>query len=898
MNKPEFYPYVLLPEEIEKIKIEGIPVPEIKELPDFPEKPKKRFLGTIILVVSVAVILLINLTKVLKGHYSIANGITFFAFFIAIVSLTAMVFEILQNSKAKKQYRIAIKLYEELEAERKQLQQKRIQAVDDNNNPKAIEAYRHDTINKYFKYSYNKIQAVQHEQTAVHKRFMIFLEQYFEGKILENVRIVHEPKNLDYSPGFLLKLDNPKVNIAIDIEEPYQFDGKRVVVKKNKAEELYKIRNRVTNELRWVSIVFSEEQIVSHPTESCKLIANTIDEIILKEKYVPKFKGVEKLKRVEIPGQRELSAQIRSKHREKYLAAAGLTDDLTFVTLENDKKNLDKKTIVLEKDEKQSEKIKLEDKEIKKTEKVEVEKTKIEKTEKTKVVDLKKDITKKTEDKKLAEEKTPVKNKENQESDIEQVEQLQIVKKVTDRLRSEKQSSGQKTEKKLVQKKSDEDSGKTIVAQNKQKKKVDDHKEKVVKEKTTEHKKEEKTIKTDLKKGQLKREAELLNKLYESEIDTKAKVDNKKKEETTEKKKETTEKKIEQPVSKEKELQKRMQMEKERLEKKKLEQEKLLKERKAKELLAQEALEKKKAEQLLIEKELMNKEKRENERKEKVRLEIERLAQERKSKAKDEKERLAKELLAKKKIEQERVEKERIEKENADKKRAEEEKLVKAQEEKKRIEQERIAKEKAEKDLADKKRKVKEQENAARLEKEKQDKIKQEKEKLQIEKLQKELDKKAEIEAKNKILEQQKAEIEVLVIKKDWDKLNIKCNELIKKYPYWDWPYYRRSTVNGNKGKFKEVLVDCNKALGINPSFADAYYNRATAKFFLENYAEAVEDYQKCIDFDYKNKMDALFNKGLCYKNLNYPKKAYGEFLKAKDLGSNKAEEIIKQEYS
>ena len=98
MNKPEFYPYVLLPEEIEKTKIEGIPVPEIKELPVFPEKPKKRFLGTIILFASIAVILVINLTKILKGHYSLANGITFFAFFIAIVSLTAMVFEILHNS--------------------------------------------------------------------------------------------------------------------------------------------------------------------------------------------------------------------------------------------------------------------------------------------------------------------------------------------------------------------------------------------------------------------------------------------------------------------------------------------------------------------------------------------------------------------------------------------------------------------------------------------------------------------------------------------------------------------------------------------------------------------------------------------------------------------------------
>jgi len=329
MNKPEFYPYVLLPEEIEKIKIEGIPVPEIPVLPVFPVKPKKKFLGTVILILSIVVILLVSF-KIITISYTYNNLIIALAFFIGIISLTAMVFEILHNGKSKKQFKIAIKLYNELKLEQEQIKEKKNKAIDDNNIPNAIELYRHDAISKYFRYSYNKIQAVQRDHTVAQNRFTVFLEQYFEGKILENIRIYHEPKELDYSPDFVIKLDNPKVNIAIDIEEPYLFDGTKIVVKKNRAEETFNKRYRVTNELRWVIITFSEEQIVTNPMQACKLIGHTIDEILLKEKHSALFDNTEKIKRSEIPGQRELSAFIRNKHREKYLAAAGLIDGLDF----------------------------------------------------------------------------------------------------------------------------------------------------------------------------------------------------------------------------------------------------------------------------------------------------------------------------------------------------------------------------------------------------------------------------------------------------------------------------------------------------------------------------------------------------------------------------------------
>ena len=94
-------------------------------------------------MVCVAVILFIGLTDVIGSKF-LANSIIYFSFFIAIVSLTATVFEILQNGKTKKQYNIAIKLYNELKSDLEELKVKKAQAIDDNNSPQAIETYRHD----------------------------------------------------------------------------------------------------------------------------------------------------------------------------------------------------------------------------------------------------------------------------------------------------------------------------------------------------------------------------------------------------------------------------------------------------------------------------------------------------------------------------------------------------------------------------------------------------------------------------------------------------------------------------------------------------------------------------------------------------------------------------------
>ncbi len=848
MNKPEFYPYVLLPEEIEKIKIEGIPVPELRDLPEFPEKPKKRFLGTIILIVSIGIMILLGSTHIIKSSFY-SNTLTYLAFFISLVSLTATVFEIMHNSKAKKQYRIAVKLYNELKAEREQIKEERRKAIEDNNNQKAIDAYRHSAINTYFKYSYNKIQIGQREYSPAQKRFLIFLEQYFEGKILENARITHELKEIDYAPDFILKLDNPKVNIAIDIEAPYTFDGKKIVVKKNHSEEAYKLRYKVTNELRWVCIVFNEEQVVTQPTESCKLIAHAIDEILLKEKYSEQFKSISKIKRAEIPGQRELSAYIRNKYRENYLLSAGLIDETDFASFE-----------------------------------VEIRKNGSDEPEKI-IKTIPEQQTDEGKDKNLNDLKdkksiidTNGKSKsiiiEKKEEENNDIEQLEIAKKAAEKFKTDKKETEttQKTEEKDTQKSK-------IIDLNKKKQNV---KEELLK--SIEAKLEEEKKSTSTKRISLKKEAEKLNLLY-----SKSKTDKEKRKEEKEHLEKVKQEKehLAEKAKKEKQLK---EQELSLTEKAKQKRDEIYKERIAKEKAERERLEKERQEKVNAEKERIIKDKTEKERLEKERLTKEKLEKQPTTKEKVEKDSIEKEQKKKEaaeklKIDKQKAEKERLEKERQEKLRIEKEQLIKEKAEKEKLKQEQITKEKAEKEQLEKKRKEQELAKKVALEKER------------IEKMQKELEEKEKIEARNRLMEKYKKQIEVLVSNKQWDMLFDACNEAIKEFPYWEWPYYRRSTMHGNRGHFIDAIEDCNKALSINPKLTDAVYNRATANFYLQRYEEALEDYQKCIDLNYKNSAEAYFNKGLCFQNLNHPKKAYREFVKAKNLGSIKAIEILNSKY-
>jgi len=49
-------------------------------------------------------------------------------------------------------------------------------------------------------------------------------------------------------------------------------------------------------------------------------------------------------------------------------------------------------------------------------------------------------------------------------------------------------------------------------------------------------------------------------------------------------------------------------------------------------------------------------------------------------------------------------------------------------------------------------------------------------------------------------------------------------------------------------GEYEEAIVELNKAIELNPEYADAYYNRGIAFDKSGEVAQAISDYEKCIE--------------------------------------------------
>jgi hypothetical protein len=735
----DFYPYSIIPQKVEKIRQEGIPSPKLPKLLPMPEKPKRKFLGTLLFFISAIafVILAVKSTSLLY--------VTIATFFLALISLVAMIFEFVQYGKLKKQYEKDLKHYQERKEAYKKVKAKQEKIEKDNKNEEQVKKFQQDAVQEFFVNSYDTINAVHNEYSLAKKRFKLFLEEYFPDEVLDNIKVVHRTKKINYVPDFIIQFERPKLNVAIEVEEPYTLSNVPENIQKD-YEAKDRLRQRFANELGWIVIVLSEEQAVKSPTECCKFIEDSIESIFANIKNGEQFVNIKPIKKQKMLTGEERANLKKSKYREKYLIDAGLLNGPIGYPRKKDdeqKKEIDTQEIKTEKAAEINGAGKEKKKEIvfeKETSKPELEKT-------------------------MNTMKTPLEKKKEIEN-----EQMQLIKKIAQKV---KKVSG---------------------------------------------------VDADIEKEPIKHYIEDSNTAKEEEVETNNLVSDKTEEPE----------KLKNP-KKEEEILKDLQNALDNHGQKKKEQEPEKKE----------------------EKEVVE-----------IKNEVKERKPERKIKS-------AAEIILerKQKLEEEKKKQEKVEEtETEDTKKA----VI----------------EKEENIVVDKEEKEAEIKAETKIEKEKVEE--------KVAKVEKKAKKGLNEEAvKNQeIIDAFREKIEGAVFDKQWDELIELCNEAIKDVPYWDWAYYRRSTAWGHKKEFAKVILDCNKAIGFNPTLADAYYNRGTARFFLGKYMEACDDYQKSIDLNYIKKADAFFNRGLCFQKLDHQKKAYREFLKAKEMGSQRAIEIIKNHFT
>jgi len=74
--------------------------------------------------------------------------------------------------------------------------------------------------------------------------------------------------------------------------------------------------------------------------------------------------------------------------------------------------------------------------------------------------------------------------------------------------------------------------------------------------------------------------------------------------------------------------------------------------------------------------------------------------------------------------------------------------------------------------------------------------------------------------------------------------------------------YFNEGASSFNLGKHAEAVASCDKALAINPNFANAWRTRGLALRYLGRHVEAVVSYDKALDIK-SNYTDAWNNRGV-----------------------------------
>ncbi len=316
----EYYPYTVVPFSVEKIRSEGIPAPRLPKLMLLPAPVRRRYFGTVIFILSFTAFI------VFAAFVKWNVYVPYITFFIALISLVATIFEFVQHSQLEKQYKRDYELYLEHKEIYKKLKSEQEKVNTQNKDEKQVKEYQKEKVKEFFKTSYDIIIAVHNEYSPAKKRFKLFLEEYFPDEILENVKVVHEAKKLEYVPDFVIKFDKPKLNVAIEIEEPYTLSNVPENIQKD-YEAKDRIRQRFANELGWIVIVLSEEQAVASPTECCKFVEESIELLYGDIKSGDKFVNIKTIKKQKMLTGDERANLKNSKYREKYLTEAGLLDN-------------------------------------------------------------------------------------------------------------------------------------------------------------------------------------------------------------------------------------------------------------------------------------------------------------------------------------------------------------------------------------------------------------------------------------------------------------------------------------------------------------------------------------------------------------------------------------------
>lgn len=90
----------------------------------------------------------------------------------------------------------------------------------------------------------------------------------------------------------------------------------------------------------------------------------------------------------------------------------------------------------------------------------------------------------------------------------------------------------------------------------------------------------------------------------------------------------------------------------------------------------------------------------------------------------------------------------------------------------------------------------------------------------------------------------------VIVTERKYEEGIAHCNKALALDPNYAEAWNRRGYAYSLLENYQQAIDDYNKAIQLSPGLAKAYHNRAMAYYFLKKYAEAIPDFQKTLSLD------------------------------------------------
>lgn len=105
--------------------------------------------------------------------------------------------------------------------------------------------------------------------------------------------------------------------------------------------------------------------------------------------------------------------------------------------------------------------------------------------------------------------------------------------------------------------------------------------------------------------------------------------------------------------------------------------------------------------------------------------------------------------------------------------------------------------------------------------------------------------------------------------------------------------FYNRGAAHLAKGEYDQAIACFDKAVRIEPGFAQAYCNRGTAYYEKKQYDSAIKDFDMAIEIE-PGFAEAYYNRAVALYHTKKYQKAQQDVQKAQSLGHEVSPEFLK----